>query len=164
MLVESNVVIIFYMVFDPDIFLACFTCFTLYSEMSHSRSLSRHGPQVTGRLDLSHLPEQAVHPEGLRPPGDLPGLGQELGDEALLTEIPGGAGQAILEVSPVCGEVMCEAEERVGAPAVSLHQALHTHHSPAWLAVFSQSGDNTDGYLASTDRFLPEKPVPSTSV
>ena len=110
MLVESNVVIIFYMVFDPDIFLACFTCFTLYSEMSHSRSLSRHGPQVTGRLDLSHLPEQAVHPEGLRPPGDLPGLGQELGDEALLTEIPGGAGQAILEVSPVCGEVMCEAE------------------------------------------------------
>ena len=103
-------------------------CFTLNSEMSHSRSLSGHGSQVAGGLDLSHLPEQRVHPEGLRPPGDLPGLGQELRDEALLAEIPGWA-ETLLEVSSVCGEVRGEAQQRVGAPTVSVHQALHTHNS-----------------------------------
>ena len=67
-------------------------------------------------LNLSHLPEQSVHPEGLRPPGDLPGLRQELCHEALLVDLP-GASETFLEVSSVCRVVRGEAEQGLRLPA-----------------------------------------------
>ena len=119
---------------------------TLYSEVRHCRSLSWHGPHMPRGLNLSHLPEQSVHPEGLRPPGDLPGLRQELCHEALLVDLPGGA-ETFLEMSSVCGVVRGEAEQGVGAPTVSLHQALHTHCSPSVHCV--QSDDNMGSWRLS---------------